>query len=590
MKKMLILTMLLIVASTSFAQFKFSGTMRVRGNVNNIATYPSYDLKSYPWTQILSANTSNTSSWGIAVDSTSGNRYAFFSPGMVDSLAAESNLPTEKFADIRFRPTLEYKVNDNLNAVWTAEIGDINFGNSTKGGAQGADGVNVETKNLYFDWIFYPGHKVRAGIQNYMDPMVMVVEDDFAGVVVESNWDMLYLPQLTTKAGWLKGKDNGNGNTVSSTSILSKIEDETYDYGYSNYIFDAKYDIDLNNAVGVNFLFQNYTEDVSKPGTTALFSERLFEKSVAGYNLVNYNRQESWIAPYFKGRPLYNLSVEAEFVYNVRKADFEVTRGKLRDSVMISPTWYYSKNMDFLRSPKYMEDGSGFAFMGKVNYRIMPELDCGFNLLYASGKELGTEKDSVIYLNETGELKMSNGIVKQPKDFYHGASSFSVFSKQTTTGLEILGTNGVNDSRGISPTLFGDYFGTILPVVYANYKLTKDYTIGFAYGAAMTAAEVYYQTITERSKEVTTGTTTTTVLEAVKKNDNRSRNIGSEFDVTGSMTFDKLVIKPTAAFFFPGDLMQVVTKNNKTGSVYTITETGKAPMMYEIGLKAEFRF
>jgi len=583
MKKMLILTMLLIVASTSFAQFKFSGTMRVRGNVNNIATYPNYDLKSYPWTQILLDNTSNTSSWTIAVDSTSANRYACFSPGMVDSLASETNLPTEKFADIRFRPTLEYKVNDNLNAVWTAEIGDINFGNSTKGGAQGADGVNVETKNLFFDWIFYPGHKVRAGIQNYMDPMVMVVEDDFAGVVVESSWDILNIPELTTKAGWLKGRDNGNGNTVGSTTILSNVVGRTYDYGYSNYIFDVKLSPSMNNVFGVNFLYQNYTEDVSKPGTKALFSERLFEKSIAGYNLVNYNRNEVWIAPYFKGRPIYNLTLEAELVFNTRSAGFDVTRGKLRDSVFINPTWYYGKNMDFLKSPKYMESGSGMAFMGKVNYRILPELDCGFNLLYASGEELNTAKDSVIYLNETGELKMSNGIIHQPRNFYHGASSFSVFSKQTTTGLEILGTNGVNDSRGISPTLFGDYFGTVLPVFYTNYKLTKDYSIGLAYGSAMTAARVYYQTITEVTKEVTTGTTTTTEIEAVKKNDNRSRNIGSEFDIVGSMTFDKLVIKPTAAFFFPGDLMQVATKSNNTGHGNIITETGKAPMMYEIG-------
>lgn len=584
MKKIIVLAFLSLIFLNLSAQLKVSGSFRFRGNVNNIASFPNYDIESYPWTSIVDGDISNTSVWNFNSDTTS---YAFY-PGELDSLASEKNLATEKFYDLRFRPKFEYQAGENLKAVWVAEIGDLRFGDSSKGADQGADGVNIETKSLYFDWTFYKGHTLRTGIQNYMDPMVMIVEDDFAGVTLTSNWRVLNMPELNTKFGWLKGKEDGNGRDIGE-GILSQIDEMTFDYGYSNYIFDLNYTVNRNNTFGLNVLYQNYLEDVSPyNASNPLFTFHFFKKKVNGYNLVNYEKNSFWIAPYVKMRPLYELSVEAEFVYSQRKGDFEIIRGELADTLNVAGVELYSNEIDLLRHPLYTEDESGYAFMLKTKYKATEDLEFGFNFLYASGEELSTEKDSLVYY-KTGYgqgMKYSNELTKRPENFYKGASDFSIFSSKSRTGLEIMGTNGICDARGFNPTMFGDYFGSILPVLSTKYQVTKDHSISIAFGSAFLATEVDYQTLKQvEIKDPETGAVTG--LDG-KEEIKSSNFLGSEFDVSAKLNFGKLCIEPVAAFFFPGDLMQVGSKSASSNAAFT--ETEKMQTIYEIGLRAQFRF
>jgi hypothetical protein len=117
-----------------------------------------------------------------------------------------------RVAQIRIRPLVTISDdNGNIQAVWRGEIGDITFGSgggagsgvggntnidnaalngsSTRtgpggGGSLGNDGVNIETKWVYLDAAapFGIPLRARAGLQGWVLPKGLIVDDDFAGV------------------------------------------------------------------------------------------------------------------------------------------------------------------------------------------------------------------------------------------------------------------------------------------------------------------------------------------------------------------------------------------------------------------------
>lgn len=82
--------------------------------------------------------------------------------------------------DQRFRPKVDYKLNDYVSLTYFAEV-DTTWGRQSKGdigggGQVGSDGVNLETKNIYVDFkVPDSTHNIRLGIQG--------IKDAFNGVV-----------------------------------------------------------------------------------------------------------------------------------------------------------------------------------------------------------------------------------------------------------------------------------------------------------------------------------------------------------------------------------------------------------------------
>jgi len=108
---------------------------------------------------------------------------------------------TKSFFDTRLRLYWDFRPSDLLRVHYRMEIGDVRFGGGVEdgsdvsgnlvpvigpgsGGGVGADGVNVETKNIFLDFVIplIPGLSFRGGIMGYGDRYDFnILADDFAG-------------------------------------------------------------------------------------------------------------------------------------------------------------------------------------------------------------------------------------------------------------------------------------------------------------------------------------------------------------------------------------------------------------------------
>jgi hypothetical protein len=162
-------------------------------------------------------------------------------------------------AQIRVRPMFTVTDdNGNIQAVWRGEIGDIEFGDgggansgtngvtisggssrvgNGSGGAQGADGVNLETKWLFIDSAapFNFPLRVRAGIQGWYLPKGLIVDDDAAGVRAYGKAD-----KLSYEVAWFRPSSGPATNVPACPSttttgqacvtITTNNQDNNYDY------------------------------------------------------------------------------------------------------------------------------------------------------------------------------------------------------------------------------------------------------------------------------------------------------------------------------------------------------------------------
>lgn len=112
---------------------------------------------------------------------------------------------TKSFFDTRLRLYWDFRPSEFLRVHYRMEIGDVRFGGGVEdgtsdvsgnlipvigqgsGGGVGADGVNVETKNLFIDFAIpgIQGLSFRGGIMGYGDRFDFnILADDFAGFQV----------------------------------------------------------------------------------------------------------------------------------------------------------------------------------------------------------------------------------------------------------------------------------------------------------------------------------------------------------------------------------------------------------------------
>lgn len=71
----------------------------------------------------------------------------------------------------RLRTQIDLVASESLRGVMAFEIGDINWGNSSQGGSLGTDGVNVEVRYAYIDWVVPDTDlRVRMGLSPFVMP------------------------------------------------------------------------------------------------------------------------------------------------------------------------------------------------------------------------------------------------------------------------------------------------------------------------------------------------------------------------------------------------------------------------------------
>ncbi|MFW5792112.1 MAG: outer membrane homotrimeric porin, partial [Desulfohalobiaceae bacterium] len=113
----------------------------------------------------------------------------------------------------RVRTYFTFAASEHVKAVWRLEVGDARFGQNVGGTAGndwalGGDGVNIETKNAYLEYLCpFTGATVKAGLQGVALPSVVgnpIVDNDVAGVVVSYPVNDM----ASVLGGWLRSQDN----------------------------------------------------------------------------------------------------------------------------------------------------------------------------------------------------------------------------------------------------------------------------------------------------------------------------------------------------------------------------------------------
>ncbi len=157
----------------------------------------------------------------------SGIFQVYFGWSNVENGEAFPHDPSSSKSD-RFRPSqrvrlkLEMIANENLRGVFQIE-NDILWGQSASGGQLGGDGITVEVKHAYLDWVIPDTDiQVRMGLQPLVLPGMVadsaVLNDDVAGIVVSKTFN----EYISATLFWLRTyADNTVNNEYGSNGILS---------------------------------------------------------------------------------------------------------------------------------------------------------------------------------------------------------------------------------------------------------------------------------------------------------------------------------------------------------------------------------
>lgn len=137
--------------------------------------------------------------------------------------------------DTRLRLWIAPKIRDDLKIVFGIEVGDVSWGEEVgsftldnnlgkaSGGAQGTDGVNIETKHAWMEWS-PQGTTLRIGLMPFAAPCQMVIDSDMAAASVQ--WTMLGLEWTALYARAFAGpRGNGIPTAVEDASQADKSAD-----------------------------------------------------------------------------------------------------------------------------------------------------------------------------------------------------------------------------------------------------------------------------------------------------------------------------------------------------------------------------
>ena len=167
-----------------------------------------------------------------------------FGFGLYDGTSFTKHSGEEKFDALqRFRTQIDFIASESLKGVAAFEIGNTHWGNGGgatwgglgvghgTGGAMGADGVSVEVRHLYIDWLVpQTDLQVRMGVQPFAMPRAVmrsdgedggyILDDDLAGILLSYNVNENFGVNL----GWFRpwdsdigsGPDHANGTRFGS--------------------------------------------------------------------------------------------------------------------------------------------------------------------------------------------------------------------------------------------------------------------------------------------------------------------------------------------------------------------------------------
>ena len=137
--------------------------------------------------------------------------------------------------DSRARFKMEFGADSPFYLTSQVEIGNINWGSIGDGGAQGADAVNLEMKNLFAGYrsqIF----KAKLGIFGFSTPFKAEIDDDLIGLSLKLN-----MPEYEIQAVYsclFSGTNEARNSEDNSSFELNNLDDAHFVYLEGLYLMD----------------------------------------------------------------------------------------------------------------------------------------------------------------------------------------------------------------------------------------------------------------------------------------------------------------------------------------------------------------
>lgn len=168
---------------------------------------------------------------------------AFFDTGnFAGTGLVEKDAPTANYFVQRVRLGYTAKADDHVKLVTKFEFDYNYWGNSSytngrgKGGALGADTVNMETKHLYLD-LNYPSIDAKIGMMPYNDSLKGILFDaDMAGILLSHDYS-----NASVSAGYFRFNDDSTRTLGAKTADLISL--------------DARYNVTKDFKVGAGYYF-----------------------------------------------------------------------------------------------------------------------------------------------------------------------------------------------------------------------------------------------------------------------------------------------------------------------------------------------
>ena len=382
--------------------------------------------------------------------------------GFFGAPSLSANGSTQRFVDTRLRLSFDLRPDSPLSVHYGLEIGDITFGaknppiwdstghrlenvGSGSGGGEGADGVNLETKNAYLGVEIpgVPGLSFRGGILGWGDQFDWtILATDFTGL--QFTYERQALWTQFTFLQFLEG------------SLRRDEEDSRW------FALDGRYDLTADTDVTASlYLWDDNANDNPGSGADAY-------QVYAGLKLTT--------------QVLERARLEVSGVYNVgqeflgQSCQVSVKRTEMEQSGQHC--------RDLLGSRTGLDGSANRGFMGSVHVDYpLGKHWLGLTLQYISG-EAGSR------------ASLDDG--SQDVNAFLGLfnSQYSGFGRSRYTeggGLELITLGSLNDSTAglnnvsVSPFFGGGYNGRMLAVLRAKFEVTPVFFAFAALGADQAA-------------------------------------------------------------------------------------------------------
>jgi hypothetical protein len=288
--------------------------------------------------------------------------------GVWNHFGLTKDAATTTFIDQRLRMKLTNQLNDKVKFVYYGEV-DTPWGLPSRGGIggggrQGADAVNIETKNVYLNFLAGDWN-LTFGIQNMADNVAaIVINNDVAGMTAKTK---LGATDLTLRYAKLYEND-------ASAGLASSWNDESF------YAVQTGFTLSDNARVGFDVLYFDDNLDLAESEQLYLSLDGKFK--LGGGNLTGfilYGSQD------YEGNPAIssdnfdgsNWAATAQFATKLDNGNFSVRA-------------IYFADADKVEDILFADDhGTGFQFYKEGLMLFLTDI------YYNNGTQGGLYKDAV---------------------------------------------------------------------------------------------------------------------------------------------------------------------------------------------------